>query len=176
MVEARGLATPRPLGKAERGPLPALAGARPRAARAELHSWVVLLVARCELVEMLHNQQLRARGEVLLADDRIVVDHFQSVSFPTFCALHFHNGRLIAGYRLARMSWPERILRLAGCTVLPAVMLWRTLRIAYANRRLRGIAARTSPLMAGLLCCHSAGELVGYLFGAGRSARFRHIG
>jgi hypothetical protein len=55
-------------------------------------------------------------------------------------------------------------------------MLWRTLRIAYVNRRLRDIAAWTSPLIAWLLCCHAIGELVGYLFGTGRSARFQHIG
>jgi hypothetical protein len=128
------------------------------------------------LMEMLHNQALREQGEKLVADDQIVVDHIQCLSFPTYCALHFHNGRSIAGFRLQRMRATERFLRLGGCFILPPVMLSRLLRTVFAKRRFRDRAVLSLPLLACLLCCHAAGEFLGYIAGPGNSPRYPHIG
>jgi hypothetical protein len=128
------------------------------------------------MMEMLHNQTLRRRGDTLVADDRIVVDHVQCHDFPTFCALHFHNGRSIAGFRLTRIGTPERLLRLGGCFVLPPVMLWRTLRPVFEKRRFRSQALASLPFLMSLLLCHAAGEFLGYLAGPGHSPRYRYIG
>lgn len=128
------------------------------------------------LMEMLHNQTLRRRGDTLVADDRIVVDHVQCLDFSTFCALHFHNGRSIAGFRLTQIGWLERLLRLGGCFVLPPIMLWRTLRPVFEKRRFVGRALASLPFMTALLLCHATGECLGYLAGPGGSPRYRHIG
>ena len=128
------------------------------------------------LMEMLFNQELRRRAETLVADDRIVVDHGQCLDFPTFCALHFHNGRCIAGFRLERIGVFERIVRLGGCAILPPVMLSRTLWTLVKKHRLGARAIASVPLMIVLLSCHAAGESIGYINGPGDSPRFRHIG
>ena len=121
------------------------------------------------MMEMLYNQALHDRGETLVADERIVVEHVQSLGVLGTCAAHFHNGRSIAGFRLQRMPLAERALRLAGCFVLPGVMLWRTLRIVFSKRRYVGRAVLSLPFIVILLCCHAAGEFVGYLAGPGPS-------
>ena len=104
------------------------------------------------------------------------MDHVQGLSLGTFCVLHFHNGRSIAGYRLPRMSAFERIVRLGGCAILPPVMLARTLGTVMQKRRLVGLAFACVPLMTLMLCCHAAGECVGYITGPGESPRYKHIG
>ena len=133
-------------------------------------------IPRLGFMEMLYNQQLREHGARLVADDRIVVEHDQSLAFGVTCALHFHNGRCIAGFRLERIGLVERVLRLAGCVMLPPVMLWRTLATVIGKRRLVDRALLATPWIVCLLLCHAAGEWVGYLTGPGRSGAYRHIG
>jgi hypothetical protein len=93
----------------------------------------------------------------------------QALAWREHVAAHFHNGRSIAAFRLARMSWPVRAVRALGCLVLPLVMLVRTLRDVGAKRRHTGVLIASVPLMISLLCCHAAGELLGYLAGPGDS-------
>jgi len=124
------------------------------------------------MMEMLFNQQLRERGEKLVADDRLVVCHIQSWGFFGTFAAHFHNGRAIAGFRLQTIKWPERILRLGGCFILAPVLLWRTVWPICIRRRLLGRALTSVHLLALLVCCHAAGEFAGYLRGPGKSPRW----
>jgi hypothetical protein len=121
------------------------------------------------MMEMLHNRALAQRGEPLVADDRIVVAHVQSLGLVGTCAAHVHNGRSIAGFRLAHVGRAERVLRLLGCVVLPPVMVWRTLRAVWPKRRRRGLVLASIPLMAVFACCHAAGEAIGYVAGPGTS-------
>ena len=127
------------------------------------------VVSRLGMMEMLFNEQLRQWGERLVADDQLVVYHIQSLGFLRTCATHFHNGRSIAGFRLQTIKRPERILRLAGCFMLPAVLLWRTVWPICVKRRRLAHALASLHLLALLVCCHAAGEFVGYLCGAGHS-------
>lgn len=131
---------------------------------------------RTGFMEMLFNQKLRDSGAELIADDHIVVDHHQSLTFLTTCTLHFHNGRCIAGLRLENISAVERTLRLVTCWLLPPVMFWRTLRSVIAKRRSVDQALMGAPLIACLLICHAAGEMIGYARGPGRSGSYLHIG
>ena len=48
------------------------------------------------MMEFLFNRQLRERGEILLADDRLVVSHNQTWGFWGTFVAHFHPGRYIA--------------------------------------------------------------------------------
>ncbi len=121
------------------------------------------------MMELLFNRFLRERGEILIADDKLVVRHHQEWGFWGTFAAHFHNGRSIAGFRLARMSWLERMLRVGGCAILPAYLLWITIGPAIRKRRLIKPALLSLPLAALVVTCHAAGEWVGYLVGSGRS-------
>jgi hypothetical protein len=115
------------------------------------------------------HEELHARGGVLRTDSRIVVFHVQELPLAGHMAGHFHNGRSIAAFRAIRMPAWWRAVRFAGCAVLPPVMLGRTLRTVWPKRRFRLSIVVGLPLMAWLLCCHAAGEALGYVAGPGRS-------
>ena len=115
------------------------------------------------------HEELRARGGVLRADPRMIAFHVQELPLAGHMAGHFHNGRSIAAFRAERMPAWWRPVRAAGCLVLPAVMLARTVRTVWPKDRFRGSLVAGLPLMLWLLCCHAAGELLGYLAGPGGS-------
>jgi hypothetical protein len=121
------------------------------------------------IMEMLLNRALVERGEVVAADDGLVVRHVQSHGWAGTLAAHFHNGRSIAGYRLASLTPAWRAARLASCALLPAHLTLRVVRAIAPKRRLYGITLAALPIVALLACCHATGELVGYLAGPGRS-------
>ncbi|MBI3769769.1 MAG: glycosyltransferase [Deltaproteobacteria bacterium] len=122
-------------------------------------------------MQMTFNRDLSARGETLVADDRLVVQHVQALDWRRHSAGHFHNGRSIAAFRLERMSSALRLLRALGCFVLPPVMLGRTLWTIGAKRRYARDLVTAVPAMIWLLCCHAMGELFGYVAGPGDSPR-----
>lgn len=126
-------------------------------------------MARLGMMEFLFNRQLRKRGEILVADDRLVVSHNQTWGFWGTFAAHFHNGRSIAGFRLQGISWLERLIRLGSVAILPAYLLWVTIWPVVRKRRLLKPAMASLPLTALVVTCHAAGEGVGYLFGPGHS-------
>ncbi len=123
------------------------------------------------MMEFLFNRRLREQGEILMADDQLIVSHNQTWGFWGTFAAHFHNGRSIAGFRLQHISWIERCVRLGGCGILPAYLLWTTVGSVIRRRRLRKPALASLPLSALVVTCHAAGEFVGYLFGPGNSPR-----
>lgn len=123
------------------------------------------------LMEMLYNQEISKRGLRLYADDSVVVEHIQSLGFIGSCAINFHNGRSIAGYRLEIMGSFERWLRLIGCAVLPPYMLLRTWCTLIAKRRSLFFGLAVTLYLIALLICHAAGEVLGYIKGSGESPK-----
>ena len=121
------------------------------------------------MMEFLFNRRLLEQGEILIADDRLVVSHNQTWGFWGTFAAHFHNGRSIAGFRLEGMSWTERLVRIGGCAVLPIHLLRVTIWPVIRKARLLRPALVSLPLTAMVVTCHAAGEFVGYVFGPGRS-------
>jgi hypothetical protein len=121
------------------------------------------------MMEFLFNRQLHEQGETLIADDRLIVSHNQTWGFWRTFAAHFHNGRSIAGFRLQRMSWMERLMRIGGCAILPVYLLWVTQGPVMRKRRLLKPALASLPLTALMVTCHAAGEFVGYILGPGNS-------
>ncbi len=117
-----------------------------------------------------HTRALHDQGHILRVDDRFGVDHFQSIGIYETTAIHFHNGRTIAGFRRSRMSRGDW-LRVALAGLLPAYRVGRILRTCLPKRR------HTRPLLASLpwavWCAYSAGigHLVGYATGTGDSPR-----
>ena len=127
------------------------------------------IVSQLGVMDMLFTRQLRKEGEVLMADDRLVVSHVQSHGFRGTFAAHFHNGRSIAGFRLEHLGGIGRVLRLGSTAILPPYLLWSTLRALLNKQRFLGKVFASLPLLALLVCCHAAGEFVGYIAGPGRS-------
>jgi hypothetical protein len=120
-------------------------------------------------VQMLFNRALRDRGLELIMDDRPVVWHIQSLGLAGTCALHFHNGRTIAGYRLPQLSAGGRLLRLGSCLILPGFLLARAMLTVIRKGRQRVRLALGLPFLVLLVSCHAVGEGVGYLRGPGSS-------
>ena len=117
-----------------------------------------------------HTRALHDQGHILRVDDRFGVDHFQSIGFRETTAIHFHNGRTIAGFRGRRMRRGDW-LRVALGGLLPAYRIGRILLVCLRKR------AHTRELLASLpwavWCEYSAGlgHLVGYATGPGDSPR-----
>ena len=114
-----------------------------------------------------HLASLAARGAELVNDDRIVVDHYESLSPRATSTIHFDDGRTISGFRRTRMGTGDWA-RLAGAPVLPLFRAARVARTTLAKRRGLTLAASLA-WIAWLEYCHAAGEFVGYLLGEGRS-------
>jgi hypothetical protein len=113
--------------------------------------------------------RLAERGGVLRVDDRMVVDHFQTIGFGPTTAIHYHNGRSIAGFRRAGGMTGEDWLRMAAALVLPVVRTYRAFRIVWAKGRLHGTLLASLPLMLWLDYSQGIGHLVGYARGPGDS-------
>jgi hypothetical protein len=125
------------------------------------------------MVEAHYKQLLRERGEKLVNDDRIVVEHVQSLGFLGSCLIHYHDGRCTAGFHLPCVSRRTWLFQLAKGLALPVRVLIDslriTLRIALRKPHHCSHALASAPLIAVLLCFHAAGEFVGYLTGPGSS-------
>ena len=126
-------------------------------------------MTRLGMMEFLFNRHLQEQGEVLIADDRLIVSHNQTWGFWGTFAAHFHNGRSIAGFRLERMSWLQRLFRVGGCAVLPIHLLRVTIWPVIRRGRLLRPALRSLPLTVAVVTCHAVGECVGYVCGPGYS-------
>ena len=120
-------------------------------------------------MEWMINQELRRRGETLMADGRIVVQHIQSLGFRGTCRIHFDDARSIAGFRLSHAALPERLLRLLACFIMPPALLVRTVAPVLQQRRLRGRLAASLPMIVLLLFCRATGSFLGFIGGAGKS-------
>jgi hypothetical protein len=118
---------------------------------------------------ILHNRRLVERGAILRDDDRMVVDHMETVGFVDQTSIHFHNGRSISGFRRTNGMSREDWLRVAASLALPA---WRTVRIVrsgLAKGRLRGKVLASAPWTLWLEYAQGIGNLLGYATGPGRS-------
>ena len=124
---------------------------------------------RLGLMQHTFHEELRARGAVLVTDERLVVVHDQALGARGHSSGHFHNGRAIAAFRSARFGAARRALYACASLGLPPVMLWRTLRATAGKRVPSGVVFRSVPWLVWLLLCHAAGELLGYVAGPGSS-------
>jgi hypothetical protein len=120
-------------------------------------------------MEWMFNQELNRRGEKLIADGRILVEHVQFFTFREACAIHYHDSRAIAGFRLEEIGLPERLIRLGACFIMPPALFLRTVLPILKKRRFLGWLTLSLPMIVVLVHCRAAGAFVGFLFGAGES-------
>jgi hypothetical protein len=122
-------------------------------------------------MEWMLNQDLRRKGETLVSDDRIRVEHDQPLTLAAACAIHYHDSRTIAAFRLARVSAVERVVRAVATVVMPPLLFLRTVLPIVGKRRRLGWLLLSLPMIGVLVHCRAAGALVGFVLGAGGSPR-----
>jgi hypothetical protein len=122
-------------------------------------------------MEWMLNESLRRQGHVLWTDSRIRVSHDQPLTFAEACAIHFHDSKTIAGFRLFEMSPEERLLRIAVCAIMAPLLFVRTTVPLAAKRRHTGWLVKSLPMIGVLCVCRAAGALAGFLVGHGSSPR-----
>lgn len=114
-------------------------------------------------VELIWERQLSVERKIRY-DERISLKHVQSLGFWRTPVVHFHNGRSTAGMFAKRAGAFKRLLRMAACLVLPAVILGRAVRSLVGKPGIPLL--RSIPLMAMLAVSHSVGEFTGLLLGS----------
>lgn len=129
-----------------------------------------LASSRAPWPELRDHRAWQAAGDRLVADERIWVEHYQSVGFIATSALQFHNARTVSGIRRDRMGWRDWT-RLVAVAVLPFYRTLRTVSTCLGKRVPRVILLASVPLILWFYCCKGTGELAGYLAGTGESPR-----
>lgn len=119
--------------------------------------------------ETIAHLALRARGEILYLDPRLVV--YQRRSAITWRQVYRERiewGRAFAEGRVAECGSWRRLVYAAGAPALPVILLLRVWRRMRHQRRSPGQIIRTLPVAAVLLTGWALGELIGYVAGAPR--------
>ena len=122
-------------------------------------------------MEWMLNESLRRQGHVLVTDSRIQVSHDQPLTFGEACAIHFHDSKTIAGFRLFDITPEERALRIAVCAVMAPLLFLRTTVPLFAKRRHTVWLVKSLPMIGVLCVCRAAGAFAGFLVGHGTSPR-----
>ncbi len=115
------------------------------------------------------NDRLRADGVPIASTNRAIVRHIKPFRLGDFLAQRFHFARSYAGMRRVEQSRIQRLVYGFGSLALPALLMLRVTRNAFQKRRHLGRFVLCAPLIALFLTVGSFGEMLGYLFGPGRS-------
>lgn len=112
--------------------------------------------------------RLRERGFRLWAAPGAVIEHAKDFGFREFASQRYHYSRSYAGRR-AELLGARRWLYALGAPLLVPLALWRIARNVRARPGYGGVFGRAAPLLLVYAGIWAYGELVGYLFGGGRS-------
>jgi hypothetical protein len=120
--------------------------------------------------EMTLQQELRSNGHRFYLEPAATTRHLNVNLLRSWVRHRWHTGRLIAAARAEDWAVSRRLLYAAGAPLIPLVRLRRTLPIA---RRVEhgDFFPGVLPALVLALVVASAGELIGYVFGAGRSEK-----
>ena len=120
--------------------------------------------------EPLWHWRLQERGIRLVADPSLVIYHCKNFTFGGFMRERYHYARSFAGRRVAGAPFVRRALFLVGTPLLPPVVLARIVLRVWPKGRHRGAFLRSLPFIGLFTLSWAVGELMGYIFGEGRSA------
>ncbi|MFO0952639.1 MAG: glycosyltransferase [Isosphaeraceae bacterium] len=115
------------------------------------------------------NDRIRADGVPIASTNAMVVHHIKPFRLGYFLNQRFHFARSYAGMRRSDQSWARRLVYGVGSLALPALLFARVARNVARKGRNRGKFLLVSPLVGIFLTVGAAGEMIGYLLGAGRS-------
>lgn len=119
--------------------------------------------------EVFFHENLRQAGARLIANDDMQVTNMNSWRFEDCSVSPFHHGRAYAGQRFGSTYTVRRLLYGLLALLLPAVKSFRTLRDIRSRKRKDLPLLKALPWIIIFHSCWSAGELVGYLAGPGKS-------
>lgn len=151
------------------GPVEHLPGHNSSYKRTVLLAYGSALETMLESESILH-WDLRAKGLGLLLEPAAVALHVNFSTVAASTGLRFHGGRMFAAARARRWSFARRIAYAAAAPLIPLVRL-RRIVAQVRRRRSPALPAATFPALALLLAWDAAGEMAGYLLGAGAEAR-----
>jgi hypothetical protein len=114
---------------------------------------------------------LRARGYQLYLEPAAKTYH-QNFSAPfSWMPLRFHAGRSFAALRARNWSVLQRLFYTVGAPFIPVVRFRRILREVHRPGRQRNLPSGILPILLLVLVVSAAGEMLGYVLGAGDSTR-----
>jgi len=115
------------------------------------------------------NQHLvRCGGRMWMSRDS-AVQQKQHRGLLEFAMLRFRHGRCYGARRIRSASRSERRKRLLTAPLIPAVLFARIMRAVWTKRFPKLRFAAAAPLILVYVTCWAAGEITGYLAGAGNS-------
>lgn len=112
---------------------------------------------------------LAARGEKLLASNRIHIAHCKRFSWRLFAAQRYVYSRYYAGIRFPRERMLVRWTAALATPLLPVLLTWRLFRAASQKPSIAAHARRALPHLFGFFVIWAVGEAVGYLRGPGHA-------
>ncbi len=119
--------------------------------------------------ETLLHWDLRQRGYQLYLEPRAVTRHVNSARLWSNLAGSYLYGRMFAAGRGRDRPW-RRVIHLGGVPLLPVRQVRQVAR-AMLRRGHRGLFVRVLPLVVLTSLVRAAGEVIGYLAGAGQAAQ-----
>ncbi len=150
------------------GPAALIPGHNSSYKRAVLLEYGDRLEAMLDAESVLH-WDLQGRGQSLAMAPAAKTAHFNFSVIGSSVPLRFNGGRLFAAARCRQWPLAKRILYIVASPLIPVVRLAKLIReMAKPGRRLPW---RVLPLMFVALVIDGAGELIGYLAGAGDAMR-----
>jgi GT2 family glycosyltransferase len=114
------------------------------------------------------HERLRERGYELWGAPRAVIEHAKDFGFREFAAQRYHYSRSYAGRR-RELVGARRWAYALGAPLLVPLSLWRIARNVQAKPGYGDVLGRAAPLLVVYAGIWAFGELVGYVFGGGRS-------
>jgi hypothetical protein len=112
--------------------------------------------------------RLRERGFELWCEPDAVVEHDKDFDLGEFLSQRYHYSRSYAGMRNPELGRRRPLYALATPLLVP-LLYYRMARNVFSRRRDRGKFLLATPLILLYVVVWSFGELVGYVFGGGRS-------
>jgi hypothetical protein len=116
----------------------------------------------------LHDAMHRDGVPMVLRPD-IGVGHKKHYTVGEYLSQRFLYARSYAGERVKGMPFSKRLVYGAAAFALPPLLMYRTVTRVLAKRRYRMQLLLSIPLLVLFIASWTAGEIVGYWFGAGDS-------
>ena len=126
----------------------------------------------CLQVEYVLHRDMIAKGHRLYLEPAAVTYHLNVSRASSFLKVTFLSSRAFAAARARNWPVPKRLAMAAASVLIPAVRLRRILATIRRIGRWKELAPRALPWTAAGLIVSATGEILGYLAGEGRSARY----
>jgi glycosyltransferase involved in cell wall biosynthesis len=112
---------------------------------------------------------LLQQGFQLRMEPRLKVSHQKHMGFFEYLGQRYHYSRAYAGARTHERSLFFRLAYSVACTILPIILLKRILSYGFSKHLFRKELVLSTPLLACFTITWAFGEMVGSLFGPGKS-------